>query len=65
VLKNIELDDIVNIAKKAGDAIMKIYKKDFEVEYKDDKSPLTQADIKSNEIICSFLKKLHPNIPIM
>jgi len=44
---------------------MKIYKKDFQVEYKDDKSPLTQADKVSNEIICSSLKKLYPNIPIL
>jgi 3'(2'), 5'-bisphosphate nucleotidase len=65
VLKDIELEKIVNIAKEAGDAIMKIYKKDFRVEYKDDNSPLTQADIKSNKIICSSLEKLYPNIPIM
>jgi 3'(2'), 5'-bisphosphate nucleotidase len=65
MLKDIELEPIVNIAKEAGDAIMKIYQKDFEVEYKDDKSPLTQADITSNEIICSSLEKLYPNIPII
>jgi 3'(2'), 5'-bisphosphate nucleotidase len=65
MLKDIELDAIVDIAKEAGNAIMEIYKKDFEVEYKDDKSPLTQADIKSNKIICSSLEKLYSNIPIM
>jgi len=65
MLKTINLDDIVIIAKKAGDAIMKIYNKDFVIEYKDDKSPLTEADLKANEIICSSLKKLYPNIPIM
>lgn len=65
MLKEIDLEKIVTIAKEAGDAIMTIYKKDFTVEYKDDKSPLTEADIKSNEIICSALAKLYPNIPIM
>ncbi len=65
MLRNIELEKIVTIAKEAGDAILKIYKKDFTVEYKDDKSPLTEADTKANEIICTKLEKLYPNIPIM
>jgi len=65
MLEKIDLEKIVAIAKEAGDAIMKIYKKDFTIEYKDDKSPLTEADTKSNEIICSALEKLYPNIPIM
>ena len=65
MLENIELDNIVSIAKEAGDAIIKIYQKDFLVEYKDDKSPLTQADLKSNEIICDALMKLYPHIPIL
>lgn len=65
MLDKINIEDIKNIAIKAGDAIMDIYRKDFMIEYKDDKSPLTEADIKSNEIICSALKKLYPYIPIM
>lgn len=44
---------------------MQIYNKEFAVEYKDDNSPLTQADTKSNQIICDALQKLFPNIPIM
>ena len=65
MVNKIDIEDIKHIAKKAGDAIMKIYVRDFEIEYKEDKSPLTEADIKANEIICSSLKKLYPNIPIM
>ena len=65
MLDKIDIEEIKNIAKLAGDEIMKIYQKDFSVEYKDDNSPLTQADIKSNEIICSSLQKLYPNIPIL
>ena len=65
MLKTIELEKIVTIAQEAGKAIMKIYKKDFKVEYKDDKSPLTEADLKANEIICQKLEELYPNIPIM
>lgn len=63
--KDINIEDIKNIALKAGDAIMQIYNKDFKVDFKDDKSPLTEADLKSNEIICNELQKLYPSIPLM
>ncbi len=65
MLEKIDLNDIKNIALEASKVIMEIYKKDFHVEYKDDKSPLTEADLKSNEIICNSLKNLYANIPIM
>ena len=65
MLDKIELEDIVFIAKDAGEAIMQIYNRDFNIEYKDDKSPLTEADLKANDIICSNLTRLYPNIPIM
>jgi len=65
MIKKIDLDKIEKIALEAGKAIMTIYDKDFTIEYKDDKSPLTEADLKSNEIICNALLKLYPNIPIL
>ena len=65
MLEHINLNDIEYIAKIAGNAIMEIYNKDFKVEYKDDESPLTEADTKANEIICGKLLELYPNIPIM
>jgi 3'(2'), 5'-bisphosphate nucleotidase len=65
MLDKMNVEDIKRIALKAGAAVMDIYRKEFDVEYKDDKSPLTQADKKSNEIICQELTNLYPNIPIM
>lgn len=65
MLNKINIEDIKNIALEAGKVIMEIYNKDIEVEFKDDKSPLTEADLKSNEIICSKLQEFYPNIPIM
>ena len=65
MLNKIDLDEIVTIAKDAGDTIMEIYEKDFKIDYKDDKSPLTEADTRSNEIICSRLEKTYPEIPIL
>jgi len=65
MLKKIELEKVVAIAQEAGDAIMEIYARDFQIDYKDDKSPLTEADTKSNEIICAALGKVYPEIPIL
>ncbi len=47
---------------QAGDAILDVYDSDFEVEHKDDNSPLTLADKRSHEVIFEHLKPLHiPN----
>lgn len=59
------IGDIIIIAKKAGREILKFYSKEFSIEYKEDNSPLTQADIASDKIIKEKLKELHPNIPIL
>lgn len=66
-MKNkIQIEQIINIAQNAGEAILKIYNSEnFEVEIKDDNSPLTKADKASNEIIESALKELYPEIPIL
>lgn len=65
MLKNIDIHKINSIAKKAGDEIMRIYQQGFDVDYKKDNSPLTKADIKSNEIIVNDLKYLYPDIPAL
>jgi len=62
-IENIDL--ICEIAIGAGMEIMDVYKKDFTVEYKDDKSPLTEADIRANNYITRELNKLTPDIPIL
>jgi 3'(2'), 5'-bisphosphate nucleotidase len=64
-LDQINIQDVVAIAKEAGNAIMQVYKQDFEVEYKQDSSPLTLADKKANDIIESGLKQLSVNFPIL
>jgi len=65
MLNQINIQDVVTIAKEAGSAIMQIYKKDFAVEYKHDDSPLTIADKKANDIIEYGLNQLSVNFPIL
>jgi len=65
MIEHIDIEDIKSIAQKAGKAIMEIYNGDFTIKYKDNKSPLTEADIKANELICNALKNLYPTVEIM
>lgn len=65
MLEKINVQDIVDLAKKAGEAIMEIYQKDFEVEFKADESPLTEADTKANEMIVAGLESLGLSIPVL
>ena len=50
-----ELDIAIKAAKEAGNAILEIYKGNFESSEKTDGSPITEADLKSNEIIKEIL----------
>ena len=54
--KSKNLLKILNTAIDAGKEIQKVYKKSFNVEIKDDNSPITEADIKSNNLILNRLK---------
>ena len=65
MLNQIDVQDIVTIAKEAGNAIMQVYKQDFKVEYKKDGSPLTLADKAANDVIEDGLNKLSVNLPIL
>ncbi len=62
---DINIDRFVEIVKKASGIILDVYRRDFDVEYKEDKSPLTVADKRSNAFIVDALKKLYPDIPII
>ena len=57
--------DILNIAIDAGKEILKIYKKNFNVDLKADNSPITEADINSNNLIKKRLIEIEKNIPIL
>ena len=46
-----DLDKIKQIAKKAGDEIIKYYHEGFSVEMKEGNQPLTEADLASNNIL--------------
>ncbi|WP_298901104.1 3'(2'),5'-bisphosphate nucleotidase CysQ [uncultured Psychroserpens sp.] len=60
---NKNLQTAIEASLKAGDVIMQVYDTAFDVELKDDKSPLTEADKKANDVINSYLEPT--SIPII
>jgi 3'(2'), 5'-bisphosphate nucleotidase len=65
MISRVNLEGVVNLARQAGNAIMEYYALGLEVSLKDDESPLTKADLISNEIIVNRLREIYPSIPIV
>jgi 3'(2'), 5'-bisphosphate nucleotidase len=60
------LPHVVAIASEAGEAILDVYEgADVTASYKDDRSPLTQADLASHGLIAMRLWELAPDIPLL
>jgi 3'(2'), 5'-bisphosphate nucleotidase len=59
------LEPVVALATEAGRAILEVYAGEFDVQAKDDLSPLTQADLRSHHVIMAGLARISPDIPIL
>ena len=59
------IEQLIEISKEAGKAILEVYNSNFDYQLKEDLSPLTTADTISHNIICQKLKALTPDIPIL
>ena len=64
-LASLDIDRLKEIALRAGEAVMAVYQSEFAVEHKDDRSPLTEADRRSNEVILAGLKETWPEVPVI
>jgi 3'(2'), 5'-bisphosphate nucleotidase len=58
-----DINELLSIAYKAGREIMDVYKEDFDVEQKDDDSPLTLADRRAHNVIQKGLESY--GLPIL
>lgn len=58
-------EEVLDIARRAGAAILAVYARDFEVEAKADRSPLTEADLAAHALIRDGLAALAPAIPLL
>ena len=57
--------DILDISRRAGAAILQVYGQEITVEHKEDASPLTQADLASHHLIVEALHALTPLVPVL
>lgn len=60
-----DFDFLADVARRAGKAILEVYETDFQVQCKEDHSPLTLADMRSHRIIADSLRARHPEIPVL
>lgn len=61
------LEQVCQLARNAGDAIMQVYDGAKPMEYarKQDDSPVTAADIAAHTVILEGLRTLTPDIPVL
>ena len=56
-------EQLTEVARDAGAAILKIYAADFTATRKADQSPVTEADVAAEAVILAALRRLTPNVP--
>ncbi len=59
------LAEISDIAVRAGEIILEVYGREFEVREKSDTSPVTEADEAAERLIASALRAMTPDIPVI
>lgn len=62
-------DALLEVALRAaiagGEAVMRVYADPFEVTHKEDKTPVTEADLASERVIVAMLAEAFPEIPVV
>jgi len=58
-------EGLIETFNNAGKESIKLYEKGLKIKIKEDKSPVSNGDLKVNEIITDKISKLTPNIPIV
>lgn len=61
----LDIEFLIAVAREAGAAILDVYRTEFDVEHKDDASPLTEADLRSHRIILRRLGERYPDVPVL
>src|SRR5690349_2317998 len=59
------LDDLGVAAREAGEAILDVVRRGFEIEQKQDCSPVTEADRAAELIILAALARAAPGVPVI
>lgn len=59
------LGELAEAAREAGEAILEIVRRGFDIEAKSDRSPVTEADRAAELVILSALAKAAPGVPVI
>jgi 3'(2'), 5'-bisphosphate nucleotidase len=59
------IDDLAEAASEAGEAILTVVRRGFEIEAKHDASPVTEADRAAELIILAALARAAPGVPVI
>ena len=58
-------ESLINTFNFAGQESIDLYKKGLKIEIKEDKSPVSNGDLRVDELISKRIKELTPNVPIV
>ena len=58
-------ENLIDTFNIAGQDSIDLYKKGLKIEIKEDKSPVSNGDLRVNDLITKKIKELTPNIPIV
>jgi 3'(2'), 5'-bisphosphate nucleotidase len=58
------LEQIIDLARAAGDEVLAVYAQEGESRTKHDGSPVTEADERAEKVICAGLAELSPDLPV-
>ena len=61
----ITCESLIDTFNDAGKMSIDLYQKGLQIEIKEDKSPVSNGDLKVNELITNKIKDLTPNLPII
>jgi 3'(2'), 5'-bisphosphate nucleotidase len=59
------LPEVSRLAEQAGEAILKVYESEFAITHKEDRTPLTEADLAAHHLIEAGLQQLTPDVPVL
>ncbi|ADC72907.1 3'(2'),5'-bisphosphate nucleotidase [Thioalkalivibrio sp. K90mix] len=59
------MQEVGGLAEDAGHAILEVYETRFAVTEKDDRSPLTEADLAAHRVIAQGLREIAPEWPVL
>jgi 3'(2'), 5'-bisphosphate nucleotidase len=65
ILSPSDIDQLLSVAQEAGRRIMPYFQAEHGARKKEDRSPVTDADMAAHDYILSALKKFFPHIPVI